>query len=455
MTKISFPKDFVWGSATAAYQIEGAWNEDGKGESIWDRFSHTPGKVRNGDTGDVACDHYHRWKDDIALLESLNFQAYRFSISWPRVLPRGRGAINAQGVDFYNRLVDRLLDSNITPFVTLYHWDLPQALQDEGGWTARPTAEAFADYADIISRALGDRVKHWITINEPWCVSFLSHQIGEHAPGMRDWYAGLSAAHHVLLAHGLAVPVIRGNSPGAEVGITLNFTVGETNQRTAENDAALRWHDGYSHRWFIDPVYGRRYPADMVAFYTTSGLLPNGLDYVQPGDMETIAAHTDFLGVNYYTRAMIKATAPDNPMPTYDEENTTLPRTEMGWEVNPQGFYNLLCRLHFEYQVPAIYVTENGASYSDAPGADGKVHDQRRLDYLRDHFVAMRRAMDAGTPLRGYFLWSFMDNFEWAHGYSQRFGLVWVDYETQQRIVKDSALWCAQMITDGGFVTGA
>jgi beta-glucosidase len=444
-----FPEGFLWGAATSSYQIEGAWQEDGKGESIWDRFAHTPGKIIDGSNGDVACDHYHRWQDDIALMKGLGLHAYRFSIAWPRILPQGVGAANQPGIDFYSRLVDGLLEAGITPFATLYHWDLPQAIQERGGWPQRFAAEAFVEYADVITRALGDRVKHWITHNEPWCSGLLSHQIGEHAPGWRDWYAGLAASHHILLSHGWAVPVIRRNSPDAEVGVTLNFTVATTAVRTPENLAAVRVFDGYFNRWFLDPVYGRRYPADMVYAYQKAGVLPaSGLDFVVDGDLEAIAAHTDFLGVNYYSRAVLKAAADGESFPVDDPEHATLERTDMGWEIYPQGLYDLLCRLHFEYQPAKLYVTENGASYADAPGVDGRVHDTRRIDYLRAHFIKAREAMAAGAPLAGYFVWSLMDNFEWAKGYTERFGSVWVDYETQVRILKDSALWYQQVIAD-------
>ncbi len=453
MNRLHFPQTFLWGSATASYQIEGAWQEDGKGESIWDRFSHMPGKVRDGSNGDVACDHYHRWPEDIALMKDLGLQAYRFSIGWPRILPEAIGAINPKGIDFYSRLVDGLLEAGITPFATLYHWDLPQALQDRGGWPHRSTAEAFVEYADAITRALGDRVKHWITHNEPWCAGMLSHQVGEQAPGWRDWYAGLAASHHILLSHGWAVPVIRRNSPGAEVGITLNFTIAATANRTPENLDAVRLLDGYFNRWFIDPLYGRRYPADMVDAYLKADLLPSGeLDFVADGDFDAIAVHTDFLGVNYYTRAVVKAGSGGSDYFADDLENATLERTDMGWEIYPKGLYDLLCRLHFEYQPAKIYLTENGASYADAPDADGKVHDTRRIDYLRSHFIKAHEAMAAGVPLAGYFVWSFMDNFEWAKGYTERFGIVWIDYETQQRIVKDSAYWFQQVIAENAVV---
>jgi beta-glucosidase len=452
MAIFHFPDNFLWGTATSSYQIEGAWQEDGKGESIWDRFAHTPGKIIDGSNGDVACDHYHRWADDIALMKSMGLKAYRFSIAWPRILPNGTGDVNQAGLDFYSRLVDGLLEADIIPFATLYHWDMPQALQDRGGWPERATAQAFVEYADVISRHLGDRVKNWITHNEPWCVSFLSHQIGEHAPGWKDnWPAAFRAAHHVLLSHGLTAPAIRSNSADSEVGITLNFTWAEGASRSPADQIAVRWYDGYFNRWFVDPVYGRGYPADMVEAFTQTGMMPNGLDFVQPGDMAAIAAPTDFLGVNYYTREVMRAQSEQMPVPTPAREAATLPRTEMDWEVYPNGLYSLLCRLYFDYGIPKLYVTENGCSYSDGPGEDGRVHDARRTDYLRQHFLAAHRAMLAGVPLAGYFVWSFMDNFEWAKGYQQRFGIVWVDYTTQQRIIKDSALWYKDVIAANGF----
>lgn len=445
--RLNFPDKFLWGVATSSYQIEGGWNEDGKGESIWDRFSHTPGKIIDGSNGDIACDHYHRWPEDIALMKDLGLQAYRFSISWPRILPEGRGQVNQAGLDFYSRLVDGLLDAGITPFVTLYHWDLPQALQDQGGWPERSTAEAFVQYADVVSNHLGDRVKHWITHNEPWCISILSHQIGEHAPGFQDTVAAVRTAHHVLLSHGWAVPVIRHNSPGAEVGITLNFEVDEPASNSAADGQLALLEDGRFNRWFLDPIFGRHYPADIVASYAP--YFPYGMDFIQPGDLSNMAIQTDFLGVNYYTRKVVRDETADDNEPAI--RFADLPRTEMDWEVYPEGLYKLLNRLHFEYNIPKLYITENGCSYSDGPDANGRVPDTLRLNYLRDHFAAAHRAVYNGVPLAGYFVWSLMDNFEWAKGYAQRFGIVWVDYETQQRIPKDSALWYRQVIADNGF----
>ncbi|MCB9422890.1 MAG: beta-glucosidase [Ardenticatenaceae bacterium] len=447
--KIVFPDGFLWGTATSSYQIEGAWQVDGKGESIWDRFAHTQGKIKNGDTGDVANDHYHRWPQDIALMQDLGLQAYRFSIAWPRILPAGRGQINQAGLDFYSRLVDGLLEANIRPFVTLYHWDLPQALQDEGGWAARSTAEAFVEYADVVSRYLGDRVQNWITHNEPWVVAYVAHAFGEHAPGMRDFATAVTTSHHVLLSHGWAVPVIRQNSPEAQVGITLNLSPSVAASPSAADYQVMRYHDGFFNRWFLDPLYGRHYPADMVAAYQAQGYLPNGLDFVRNGDLEAIAVHTDFLGINYYSRSINRdEVAADNLPPTVVKRDDV---TEMGWEVYAPALFDLLSRLHFDYQPPKLYITENGCSYSDGPDGNGRIADTRRLKYLRDHFTQAHKAIQNGVPLDGYFVWSLMDNFEWAHGFSQRFGIVWVDYETQERLPKDSALWYKDVIAHNGF----
>jgi len=453
MPTLQFPAQFLWGSATSSYQIEGAYNEDGRGESIWDRFAKTPGKIIDGSNGDVACDHYHRWRDDLVLMKELGLQAYRFSIAWPRILPEGRGRINQQGLDFYSRLVDGLLELDIQPFATLYHWDLPQILEDQGGWPARATAEAFVEYADIVSRTLGDRVKYWITHNEPWCASILSYKIGEHAPGRQEWPAALAASHHLLLSHGWTVPVLRQNSPGAEVGITLNFTPAVPASPSAADYDAFRHFDGYFNRWFLDPIYGRQYPADMVADYRAAGhLAPEGLTFVQPGDMAAIATHTDFLGVNYYSRNIVRnQQVPDEDnLPPIVQRAPQSEWTDMSWEVHAPGLYDLLMRLHHDYRVPKIYITENGASYNDGPNDDGEIQDLRRVHYLRDHFAAAHQALAAGVPLAGYFVWSLMDNFEWAHGYRQRFGIVWVDYETQQRRLKQSAHWYRGVIAANG-----
>jgi beta-glucosidase len=448
--QILFPEGFLWGAATSAYQIEGGWNEDGKGESTWDRFAHTPGKIDDASNGDVACDHYHCWRDDIALMKSLGLKAYRFSISWPRILPKGVGAVNPAGLDFYSRLVDGLLEAGLTPFATLYHWDLPYALYEAGGWPERNTAEAFVRYADVVSRALGDRVKHWATHNEPWCISFLSYQIGEHAPGHKeDWPGAIRTAHHVLLSHGWAAPLIRRNSPGAQVGIVLNLTPAYPASPSEADVKAARDYDGYFNRWFLDPVFGKGYPQDMMASYTARGYLPDSLSLIQSGDLDAIAAPLDFLGVNYYNRTLLRDEAAAVNLPPTDHLRDEI--TEMGWEVYPDGLHNILTRVHREYGPRQIYITENGASYSDGPDANGKVADARRISYYHRHLAAMDRAIQEGAPVAGYFAWSLMDNFEWAKGYTQRFGLVWVDYASQRRVVKDSGQWYAGVATRNGF----
>ena len=445
MSNHPFPEGFTWGVSTSAYQIEGAYKEDGRGELVWDRFAHTPGKTLNGDNGDVAADHYHRWREDVDLMKSLGLKAYRFSVAWPRILPQGRGAVNQAGLDFYSQLVDALLEADIQPFLTLYHWDLPQTLEEQGGWPARSTAEAFAEYAGIVAGHLGDRVKHWITHNEPWCSAFLGYEQGVHAPGFKnDWPNALRTAHHVLLSHGWAVEAIRLHSPGAEVGAALNHEPAEPASPSAADYHAARRYNGYYSRWFLDPIYGRQYPADMVAWYTDQGYLPNGLDFIQSGDMDAIAAPTDFLGVNYYTRVISRDETVADNLPVTTRRGDTI--TEMDWEVYPDGLYRLLSRLYFEYQPRKLYVTENGASYSDGPDDLGRIADERRISYLNDHIAAVQRAVDSGVPMAGYFIWSLLDNFEWSQGYSQRFGLVWVDYETQERLPKDSALWYRDVI---------
>ncbi|HZU04729.1 MAG TPA: GH1 family beta-glucosidase [Chloroflexota bacterium] len=437
-----FPPGFVWGAATAAYQIEGAVREDGRGESIWDRFSHTPGKTAGGATGDVACDHYHRWPTDLALLRQLGLSAYRFSVAWPRVLPAGRGRPNAAGLDFYERLVDALLAAGLTPWITLYHWDLPQALEDAGGWPARATAEAFAAYVDVVSRRLGDRVCHWITLNEPWCSAFLGYYRAEHAPGRACLADALQAAHTLLLAHGLAVQVLRANCPRALVGIALNLSPAyPASARPADQAAAQRW-DGHTNRWFLDPLYGRGYPADLLALYGPSA------PRVRAADFDCIAVRTDFLGINYYTPAFVRDAPEGAPLRV---EHVRLPQgeyTASGWLVYPQGLYDLLQQVHRAVgrtspaaPVGALYLTESGAAYADPPPRAGRVSDPQRIRYHAVHLASARRAIAHGVPLRGYFVWSLLDNFEWARGYTLRFGLVYVDYATQQRVIKDSGWW--------------
>ena len=451
MSRREFPEGFVWGAATSAYQIEGATHEDGRGESIWDRFAKTPSKIEDASNGDVACDHYHRWRGDVALMKRLGLAAYRFSIAWPRIFPLGRGALERRGLDFYSRLVDELLSEGIEPFATLFHWDLPQVLEDEGGWANRSTVAAFVDYADAVSRCLGDRVKHWITHNEPWCASMLGYQTGRHAPGLTDWGAAVAASHHLLLSHGLAVPVVRANSRAARVGITLNLGPSVPASPSPEDADAARHFDGHFNRWFLDPLYRKAYPRDIVADYVERGHLDlSKVPLTDASDLEAIAAPTDFLGVNYYNRSVVRS----DRIP--EEKNLArsvhlAPEsewTDMGWEVYPDGLFETLVRLRAEYGVPKMYVTENGASYRDGPDAHGRVADDRRIGFVRDHLVAAHRAIEVGVPLAGYFLWSLLDNFEWDRGYTQRFGITWVDYATQRRVPKDSALWYRHVIEE-------
>jgi beta-glucosidase len=434
-----FPPDFLWGAATASYQIEGAVREDGRGISIWDTFSHTPGKTKNGDTGDVADDHYHRWQEDIALMRDLGLDAYRFSVAWPRIIPAGRGAVNQAGLDFYDRLVDGLLAAGIQPFVTLYHWDLPQALQDAGGWANRDTAPAFADYAEVVARRLGDRVRAWITLNEPWVVAFVGNLQGRHAPGFQDLPTALRVTHHLLLAHGLAVPRLRAATPGTPVGITLNLTPVEAASDAPEDRAAAARQDTYSNRLFLDPIRRGVYPA------AAQGFLGGTTLPVQEGDLAIIAAPLDFLGVNYYARTVVRH-APGSGMLELEAVQPPGEYTTMGWEVYPAGLRALLDRVHRDYAFPAYYITENGVAFVDVVETDGAVHDERRTAFLQGHFRAAAQAIQDGVPLRGYFIWSLLDNFEWGHGYSQRFGIVYVDYDTQRRIVKDSGRWYRQFL---------
>lgn len=441
MSTREFPAGFLWGVATSAFQIEGAAGEDGRGESIWDRLTATPGRIQDGSDARVACDHYHRWTEDLALMAQLGVGAYRFSIAWPRVLPQGTGAVNARGLDFYDRLVDALLERRIRPFATLYHWDLPQRLQERGGWGARDTAHAFVEYAEAVSMRLGDRVRDWVTHNEPWCIATLGHEQGEHAPGHRDPAEALRAAHHVLLSHGWAVPVLRRNSPDAEVGIVLNLVPGEPASPSEADREETRRFDGSFNRWFLDPLFRGRYPEDAVADRVRQGhLAPGPLPFVERGDLAAISAPIDFLGVNYYTREVLRSDA----VPEEANSPRTVPvapqdqRTDMGWEVHPQGLQDLLARLRRDYPPVPIYITENGAAYADGPDASGRIEDPRRVAYLRSHLAACARAIADGVPLAGYFHWSLLDNFEWAHGYTKRFGLVWVDLATQARTPKAS-----------------
>jgi beta-glucosidase len=439
----SFPKNFLWGAATASYQIEGATREDGRGLSIWDAFAATPSKTYKGETGDIATNHYHLWPQDVALMTDLHLSAYRFSIAWPRILPEGRGTVNTTGLDFYERLVDALLARGIQPFATLYHWDLPLALQDEGGWLNRDTAYAFADYVEVVLKRLGDRVAAWITHNEPWCTAYLGYGVGAHAPGIRDKQAAVNAAHHVLLSHGLAVPRIRAHkAPAAQVGITLNFTPVYPADDRSETIRDVARADAFTNRWFLDPIARGSYPDQ---FFAELGTAPPP---IQEGDLAIIAVPIDFLGVNNYSRSIVRGEAVPPPA---DECTRVAPvpsacYTEMAWEICPQSFTDLLVRLHRDYAIPTLYVTENGAAFVDHWNGGDRVSDPRRVEYLRDYIGALAQALAQGLPVRGYFVWSLLDNYEWAEGYSKRFGVVYVDYPTQRRIIKDSGRWYADFI---------
>lgn len=433
MTTYKFPHNFLWGAATAAYQVEGAWNEDGRGESIWDRFSHTPGNVSNGDTGDIACDHYHRYEEDIALMRQLGLKAYRFSTSWSRVLPSGRGRINPKGLDFYDRLVDRICAANIEPLLTLYHWDLPQALQNEGGWDNRITAYAFADYAALMVKRFGDRVKYWTTFNEPSVIAFDGHLTGEHAPGVKDQRMAYQVAHHLLVAHGLGMQTIRAIKPDAYAGIVLNLWPAEPASDSAEDVAAANKHWNENGTLFLDPLFKGYYSP---AVYDLVG---KDMPKIQEGDMALIAQKLDYVGINYYSRNVLSAKGEMEKIEGSEY-------TEMGWEVCAPALRHMLVKINNEYNLPPIIITENGAAFKDKVSADGKVHDPRRIDYLKNHFIQTRLAMLDGVDVRGYMVWSLMDNFEWGHGFSKRFGLTYVDYTTQKRILKDSGEWYADLI---------
>lgn len=456
--RLVFPPGFRWGAATAAYQIEGGARDGGRTPSIWDTFSHTPGKVHNGDTGDVACDHYHRYRDDVALMAGLGLRTYRFSISWPRLQPHGTGPINPVGLDFYQRLVDELLAHDIEPWITLYHWDLPQELEDAGGWPVRDTAARFADYAALAHGALGDRVKHWLTLNEPWCSASLGYATGEHAPGGANQADAMRAVHHLLLGHGLAIQAMRAQRDDTKLGITLNPHVfAPASDDPADIDAARRI-DAFGNRVFYDPLLRGAYPADLLE--DLAGLID--FAHVRDGDLATIATPIDHLGLNYYSRSLIAAPEDGGPTGTGDLTNGSswtgadrirfvrrgLPETAMGWEIDAEGLTALLVRIHREYPGIDLFITENGAAFDDEPNPDGTVDDPARVSYLDGHLRACHAAIAQGVPLRGYFAWSLLDNFEWGFGYAKRFGLVYVDYPTQRRLPKTSARWYAGVIAD-------
>ena len=452
----TFPEGFVWGTATASYQIEGAVDEDGRGASIWDTFSHTPGKVYRGDTGDIACDHYHRLEEDLEIMADIGIRAYRFSVAWPRIQPDGSAPANQRGSDFCRRLVDGLRERSIEPVLTLYHWDLPQTLEDRGGWTSRETSERFAEYVEIVYGALADSVPFWITLNEPWVSSWMGHAYGVHAPGHTDPAKALSAAHHLLLGHGLALSAMRSAGPAEnQIGITLNLHPAlPARDREADAEAARRV-DGQANRLYLDPVFHGQYPEDLLSHYRGRGVDPLP---VRDGDLETISGPLDFLGVNYYFRHHIREAPGEAAGPSEIfadlEARGIVPhdaeKTAMGWPVEPEGLTQILVRIKDEYADLPIYVTENGRAVYDYVDPEGEVKDGERISYLDAHFRAAHEAMQRGVDLRGYLVWSLLDNFEWALGYSKRFGLIFVDYGTGRRIPKASARWYTKVIENSG-----
>jgi beta-glucosidase len=433
-----YPPDFRFGVATAAFQIEGAVREEGRGESIWDRFTRIPGAVADGDTADVACDHYHRWRGDLDLMQALGVESYRFSISWSRVLPNGAGPVNQAGIRFYRRLVEGMLERGIEPIATLYHWDLPQALQEVGGWASRDTAKRFADYAALMVDELGDLVSEWVTHNEPWVVAFLGHAHGVKAPGLRDWPSALRVSHHLLLSHGLARSAIKAAQPDARVGVSLNLAPIRPVGDSEDEVAAARRMDGHLNRWFLDPLLRGGYPSDMVELYEGKF---GRLDAVRDGDLELIRQPIEFLGLNYYMPQRWRHAPGAGPL-DLEPATPTPPVTAMGWEIDAGGLLEILQRLHADYPPVPIYITENGAAFEDPQiNGQGYVDDSERTAYLRDHVEAVRTAIAEGIDVRRYCLWSLLDNFEWEHGYAKRFGIVYVDYATQRRIPKRSGLW--------------
>lgn len=466
-TTVTFPPAFLWGAATAAFQIEGAVHDDGRTDSIWDTFCRVPGAVVGGDNGDVACDHYHRWPADLDLMADLGIGAYRFSTAWPRIVP-APGVIEQRGLDFYSRLVDGLLERGILPWLSLYHWDLPQWVEDRGGWAERDVVGHMTDYVFAVHRVLGDRVRHWTTLNEPWCTAFLGYAGGQHAPGRQEPQAAVSAVHHLLLAHGQVTRALRAINPTAAIGLTVNTTVSDpAHAHHPQDAAAARRSEALLNRLFIEPVILRRYPAEAVTAFESVGThLP-----VRDGDLETIAAPIDFLGINYYMGGAICAHRPaveealpgeaEVARPTSDANvglgeayvvSRGLPRTAMQWEVQPDGLRRLLESVHAEYTGPAgipLYVTENGSAYDDEVGPDGSIDDLERTSYLLGHLAAVHRAIEAGADVRGYFTWSLLDNFEWAYGYAKRFGIVRVDFDTLERTPKRSALVYARIARSG------
>jgi len=452
-SRIEFPKNFFWGTSTAAYQIEGAWRADGKGESIWDRFAHTSGKIKNGDSADVACDCYHRWREDIALMRAMNLNSYRFSVSWPRVQPSGSGPANSKGVDYYSRLVDALLEARIRPFVTLYHWDLPQVLEDAGGWPNRDTASRFADYVELMARSLGDRVSDWMLFNEPLAFTYQGYLDGTHAPGRNSVLDFLRASHTVNLAQGAGFRALKALQSSARVGSAFSMSACEP-ATTSEQDkrAAERAH-AITNLWFLEPALKGRYP-EALAF------LPEAAMGIKSDDVDKMRAPLDFIGINLYYRTIASAPRATERLAHLQEWLLPVkmapggqgPKTDNRWEVWPQALYDMVTRISRDFNRPQLEITESGCAYNDGPGADGVIHDARRIEYHRQYLQALAHAIADGADVRGYHAWSLLDNFEWAEGFSQRFGLAYVDFKTQQRTIKDSGRWYAKVAAENRLV---
>ena len=430
--------DFIWGVATSSYQIEGAAHIDGRGLSIWDTFCKVPGKVANADNGDVACDHYHRYEEDLDLMKWMGVDAYRFSVAWPRVIPNGVGSVNQAGLDFYDRLIDGALQRGIEPWLTMYHWDLPQTLQDKGGWNNRQIVQWFEEYAEVLTTKFGDRVKNWMTLNEPLCSAWIGHLYGDMAPGIKDLQTALNASHNLLMSHGIASQVIRSSVKNSKVGIVINVTPAVPATDSLEDQRAATLADGFDNRWFLNPVFGLPYPEDVI---DVLGKSPE----IHDGDMTLINQPMDFLGVNFYFRQTIASDAQGFPIPIRGIRRPNVKRTSMDWEVHAPAFEEILLRISRDYKPKAMYITENGSAWNDVVEAN-QVNDQDRIDYLQSHLDAMFSAQKHGAPIRGYFAWSFMDNFEWAYGYDKRFGLIYVDYKTQKRLPKKSAHYYRELL---------
>ena len=443
MKTATFPKDFSWGTATASYQVEGAWDEDGKGESIWDRFAHTDGTIMTGETGDVACDQYHRYPEDIAIMKELGLRGYRFSISWPRIFPDGKGAVNQKGLDYYSRLTDALLEAGITPFPTLYHWDLPQALQDEGGWANRDIVGHFTRYAETVTNALGDRIKNWMIFNEPWVFTFLGYLMGLHAPGIRDSAMCMRATHIVNLAQSSALKAMRATGKPDAIGTAFSMSSTYPASDSEEDRAAAERQHNFSNEWFLHPMYHGEYPQA----YVDQARAVERMD-IRPGDMDAIRDKLDFIGINLYQRAIVAAAPQDRNTGARGVPGPG-PRTDFNWEEWPAALYQMIMRVSKDYDRPPIFVTENGCSFADGPGPDGRVHDDRRTQFLQGYIGQVGRAIEEGADVRGYYCWTLIDNFEWAAGTSQRFGIVHVDFDTQKRTIKDSGYWMRDLIKAG------